>query len=355
MVMLNPVSAIGAGTLVNLGTTNSVTVGKNVILAATSGSVIYGTGSNHEAIINGTLISQGITIFYANGAATGNSVTVGKTGEVFAFGGSGVAIACLGSSATVTNHGYVESSTYGLAFIGNGAATHSMVVNTGTIKAGTLAIFRDASNTTETIEVKNSGLIESAGTAYGYTNAGHNAKDIITNTGVMIGAVRLDNGADIYDGRKGRIDGDVFGGGDADILKGGKEGNTFYGDAGQDKLTGGLGGDILTGGADADQFIYLSAKDSTAKAAGQDTIIDFNQGQGDQINLKAIDADSRTGGNQKFDFIDDGPFHGHAGELRFKIVLDDTFIYGDTNGDKKADFVIKLDTAVELTAGDFIL
>jgi Ca2+-binding RTX toxin-like protein len=140
-----------------------------------------------------------------------------------------------------------------------------------------------------------------------------------------------------------------------DILTGGKEDNIFHGDAGADKLTGGLGADTLTGGADADQFIYLSTKDSTSKVAGQDVINDFSQSDADHINLKAIDADIKAKGDQKFDFIENHAFTGDAGELRFKVILDDTFIYGDTNGDKKADFVIRLDAVMTLTAGDFIL
>jgi Ca2+-binding RTX toxin-like protein len=354
MAMLTPISAFGSGTLVNMGTTNSATIRKNVIIVSTSGNAIVGTGSNHDVIVNGTVASQGISIFAGSGGGnTGNSVTVGEAGEVYAFGNAGVAIGCMGTDATVVNHGYVESSSYGVAFVGSSLSVQSTITNTGTIIAGALAVFRDAGGTTQTIELKNSGLIESAASAYGFTNAGSIGKDLITNTGTMIGAVRLDGGADSYNGQKGTLQGDVYAGDGADVLRGGKEGNRFYGEAGSDKLMGNGGADTLVGGGDADEFIYLLTKDSTSKTT--DIIVDFSQMQGDKINLKAIDASSRADGDQKFDFIGDDAFSRKAGELRFEFDLDHTYIYGDTNGDKKADFVIKLDTTVTLTAGDFIL
>ena len=355
MVMLTPSSTMTAGPVIDLGASNSVTVGRDIAIVATSGRGIQGSGSNQEAIIYGTVVSQSFAILLGASSPTlsGNSVTIGATGHVLSLGSG--AIGCYGFDASVVNRGYVEGTLYGVGLYGNSTTTHSTIINSGTIKGGTLGVFRDGVGTTETIVLKNSGLIESSGMAYGYFSSGHTGQDFITNTGQMIGMVRMEGGADKYDGRKGRVDADVYGGDGGDILMGGKEANSFFGDAGLDKLTGGLGADVLTGGADADQFIYKSAKDSSVKPSGQDTIMDFTQAQDDRINLKAIDADTRNGGNQKFDFIGDDAFHGHAGEIRFKIQLDDTFIYGDTNGDKKADFVIKLDTAVELTAGDFIL
>jgi len=356
--MLTPPSTFGEGPLFELGALDSITVKKNVALVSTSGHVINAVGSDHTAIVHGTVVAQffGIVLGASSSTYSGNTVIVAESGRIMGLGPSGGAIGCYGFAANITNHGFVEGELYGVGLYGDSTTTHSTVINTGTITAGARGIYRDGVVTTETIVLKNSGMIESAGAAYGSTGGdGHTGRDLITNTGRMIGDVTMADGDDKYDGRKGRIEGDVFGGGDADILMGGKEANRFFGDAGMDKLVGGIGADTLTGGADADQFIYKSTKESSVKPSGQDVIIDFTQGQSDRINLKAIDADARDGGNQKFEFVGDSAFHGHAGELRFKIVLDDTFIYVDTNGDKKADFSIRLDTAVGLTADDFIL
>jgi Ca2+-binding RTX toxin-like protein len=358
MAMLTPPSTIGAGPLFELGALDSITVQKNVALVSTSGHVINAVGSDHTAIVNGTVIGHffGIVLGASSPTYSGNTVIVAKSGTVMGLGPSGGAIGCYGFDASIVNHGYVEGTRYGVGLYNNSTTTHSTVVNTGTITAGQAGVYRDGGTTTETIVLKNSGLIESAGMAYGFLGGpNHTGRDLITNTGVMIGDVTMTGGDDRYDGRKGRVEGDVSGGNDADILMGGKEANSFFGDAGLDKLTGGLGADLLTGGAEADQFIYKSARDSSVKAGGQDTIMDFTQVQNDRINLTAIDADTKSGGNQKFDFIGSEAFSGNAGELRFKQVVSDTVIYGDTNGDGRADFAIKLDTAVTLTAGDFNL
>ncbi|CAN7389795.1 calcium-binding protein [Rhizobium sp. LjRoot254] len=355
MVMLTPPSTVGAGPVVNLGTTDSVTVGKNVALVSTSGHVITGTGSEHAAIIDGTLVASAFGITLGDIFDFGNSATVGQSGRIIALGGSAGGIACYGADATVINHGYVEAAAYGIALASTATDTHSTVINTGTIIAGFLGVFRDGANTTETIVFKNSGLLQSEGDAYGFFDSGHTGRDLITNTGRIVGNIRTLGGDDSYDGRKGSLDGEILAGDGNDRLMGGKEANIFWGEAGLDKLTGGRGADLLTGGLDADQFIYVSTRDSSAKPAGQDTIFDFTQAQNDRIVLKTIDADSRAGGDQKFDFIGDDAFSSNAGELRFKIVVSDTFVYGDTNGDRKADFAIKLDSTVTLAAGDFIL
>ena len=75
-------------------------------------------------------------------------------------------------------------------------------------------------------------------------------------------------------------------GGGTDTAMGGSGNDTLSGDGGKDKLTGSLGADLLAGGAAADRFIYLSASDSTASAAGRDTISNFNHAPGDQIDRR---------------------------------------------------------------------
>ena len=108
------------------------------------------------------------------------------------------------------------------------------------------------------------------------------------------------------------------------------------------------------GNGGADDFVFL--KRTTGKTdAKADTIADFSQADGDQIDLGGWDANSKQGGNQDFDFIGTQNFHGKAGELRFVQDGGDTRIEGDTNGDRKTDLMIKLDGMVALVAGDFDL
>ena len=86
--------------------------------------------------------------------------------------------------------------------------------------------------------------------------------------------------------------------------------------------------------AGADELCFL---DITASHEGRDTIFDFTSA--DKIDLSVIDAKSNDPGNDAFRFIGTKGFSGKSGELRYKKMASDTYIYGDINGDKarKAD------------------
>lgn len=146
-----------------------------------------------------------------------------------------------------------------------------------------------------------------------------------------------------------------------DRLTGDAQGNWLSGDAGNDTLRGGSGNDELIGGkgldglhgeAGDDAFVFKALSDSTVDAGGRDTIYDFTHG--DRFDLSAIDASTKAG-DQAFSFIGTERFHGKAGELRFEKLKSDTYVYADTNGDKKADFAFHLDDAVKLVKADFLL
>ncbi|WP_282959989.1 calcium-binding protein [Ciceribacter sp. L1K23] len=141
-----------------------------------------------------------------------------------------------------------------------------------------------------------------------------------------------------------------------DTLLGGIGNDTMNGGSGNDRLTGGTGADTLTGGTGADRFVFTSLSDSTVSSSGRDTILDFSRSQGDKIDLSAIDASTKSSGNQAFSFIGEkSAFSGAAGELRYVNSGGDTFIYADVNGDKTSDFAIRIDANIDLVKGDFIL
>lgn len=128
-------------------------------------------------------------------------------------------------------------------------------------------------------------------------------------------------------------------------LHGADSGQSMFANAGLNTFEGNGG---------ADDFVFL--KDTTGKTEKKaDTIADFSQANGDQINLDAWDANSKRNGNQDFTFIDGEKFHGNAGELRFFQDAGDTWIQGDTNGDRKADLLIHLSGAITLVLTDFDL
>lgn len=145
-----------------------------------------------------------------------------------------------------------------------------------------------------------------------------------------------------------------LGGDGRDTVLGELGNDTLKGEAGNDRITGGLGADRLYGGGDADQFVYTSLADSSVDAAGRDQISDFSQFDGDRIDLRQIDA--VTGGsNDAFAFIGTSRFSGTAGEVRTVNTLTGILVQADVNGDRIADFSVKVVAAFPITADDFLL
>lgn len=142
----------------------------------------------------------------------------------------------------------------------------------------------------------------------------------------------------------------------ADTLVGGLGDDTILGGFGKDRLNGGAGDDDLTGGAQADwltggagndDFIYLKASDSDPTL--RDVISDF--GRGDRIDLSEIDARADQPSDDFFRWIGADAFDGRAGELRYSGGL----VSGDIDGDRVADFVIRVLGAPTLVEHDFVL
>jgi serralysin len=89
--------------------------------------------------------------------------------------------------------------------------------------------------------------------------------------------------------------------------------------------------------------------------ANRDQILDFKRGQGDRIDPSDIEADtSANAGNDKFKFIGTAAFKGGGGELRYTDHGPVCTVEGDTNGDKVADFEIRVNVPT-LLLGDFFL
>ncbi len=156
---------------------------------------------------------------------------------------------------------------------------------------------------------------------------------------------------DTLDGGDGKDT--LDGGARTDILRGGKGDDLLKGGSDNDQLTGGLGMDKLYGGSGSDIFIFETLQDSTPGKSGRDTIFYFSKG--DRIDVSAIDASTKEGGDQGFTFVGTNDFSKKAGELRYDKGKSDTYIRGDVDGDGKADFAIHLDDVRTLDKADFIL
>jgi serralysin len=147
----------------------------------------------------------------------------------------------------------------------------------------------------------------------------------------------------------------LIGSSGSDTYTGTRFSDRIKGGAGSDKLTGGAGADDLWGGEGTDTFIFKSVGESTVKSSGRDTIFDFSVQQKDKIHLSSIDANALKGGNQAFEFIGTRAFSGEAGELQYRKASSDTYVSGDVNGDKIADFTVHFDDAIDFGQSYFVL
>ena len=127
--------------------------------------------------------------------------------------------------------------------------------------------------------------------------------------------------------------------------------DTIYGNFGDDTIEGGKGSDRMYGGADSDVFVFDDGDSARgAGTSGRDVIFDFSSDE-DILNLSAIDANTRRGGDQNFTFSESAARNA----VWFTRSGDTIIVYGDTNGDRKADFEIELRNITSLSDADFIL
>lgn len=342
------VSKTDGSIAVDLLTTDSVVVASG-ILVASNGYAVHGGGVGQAVEIYGTVLSSSYAVWLGASTSTvnSNSVYVGEGGRVETKASFTQAIALWGGGNSLVNDGFIK----GVYTWENTVTDPNRIENHGIIK-NEYGVWADGfGGVTQLI---NSGTIIGSSGSYGGSNTS-GTKDIITNKGMMTGQIDLRDGDDIYHGEKGTVKGAILGGGGSDQIYGGKENNIIDGGGGTDRLCGGKGADKLTGGTEADIFIFKALPDSTPKAAGRDTIMDFDRTENDTIDLHKIDANSTLKGNQDFHFIGSQDFHHQAGELRFEKTGGDTYVYADVDGNGKADFAIKIAGLITLTAGDFAL
>lgn len=149
-------------------------------------------------------------------------------------------------------------------------------------------------------------------------------------------------------------------GGGNDTLNGGGGSDQLYGDDGNDiidggdgndSIFGGAGNDIMRGGAGADGFAWQT---SDLAPGSMDTILDFTRGS-DKMNLRRVDANTKTSADDAFAWLGTAAFTKKAGQLNYKMQDGNAVVSGDINGDGVADFSIKLMGVTSLSASDFVL
>jgi Ca2+-binding RTX toxin-like protein len=126
--------------------------------------------------------------------------------------------------------------------------------------------------------------------------------------------------------------------------------DTIYGYGGEDSISGGTGADHLYGGTGPDNFVFDDGETGLG-AARRDVIYDFRRNS-DDIDLRLVDANTKLRGDQKFDFSVTTPTKN---AVWFVASSTGVIVYGDTNGDRRADFEIDVRGVTFLTASDFAL
>jgi serralysin len=129
--------------------------------------------------------------------------------------------------------------------------------------------------------------------------------------------------------------------------------NVLRGNSANNVLDGAAGADTYRGAGGADTFVFNDGDFAGLTPSTSDRIVDFSHAEGDRIDLTGVDANSTVFGDQSFLFIGSADFHHIAGELRYQTINGNTYVYGDTNGDGAADFMIRLDGSHALVSGDF--
>ncbi|CAG0981168.1 Bifunctional hemolysin/adenylate cyclase [Rhizobiaceae bacterium] len=232
-------NSIGPGIRVSLNDTDSVFVTSGVTVGSTDNWGIYGYGSNHVVNIQGT-VSATTAVYLGNDSVNDqlNSIEIGSSGYV---AGMGVyAIVMEGSGNSLVNRGTIWSPNYAVSISAGGLGV-STVANHGLI-AGAIGIWLGDVAQADSLRVVNTGTIDCTQYAFGHTGTGSTN---FVNSGAIVGIVQFGTNDDVYDGRSGRIEGAVRGGGGNDTLQGGDGEEEFSGGTGRDSLSGGGGNDLL--------------------------------------------------------------------------------------------------------------
>jgi Ca2+-binding RTX toxin-like protein len=330
-------------------TTYLLQAGKEIAVASGNGIDANAMPAGNRAfLIDGVISGAAVGIYDTYGQNAANSITIGKTGFIYA---KNAGIALSGDAASVVNDGTINVNYVGALAIhldGVGATmTNNGVISAGNgsgiIVSGADAVITNSGEivaSTIGLAVGGGGKLVNSGSITGLQQAylGSAKADILVNSGMLNGAVNLGDGDDIFRSRGGHVNGTVNGGGgddryyidDAHIklhednsggydriyssvswtlgdyfdeatltgkrnikLIGNDFGSTLTGNAGNNRIIGHLGSDAITGGRGND---VLTGDDGVASPndtgdvfifknhSGHDVITDFHDGE-DAINL----------------------------------------------------------------------
>ena len=297
---------VGAGITIRSTTTDAVTTWDGQHRITVSGTIL---GFDDGINLIGTSLSQTVTINASGRITTANDGSI--------VDADGVILDGVGS--VLTNAGTINAQGSAASLFVRDSGT-TTVTNSGIMTGIVAGVWNKFGS--GTLNFTNTGTVESANFAF----LGGLGSDNLINKGTLRGTVNLGDGNDSYDGRGGRVYGDIFGGtgddrfrlgsfaekidggygddtidfsvltagiafnlgntaantativkgdtftsietiigsGYKDKLTGDAMNNRLLGGAGQDSLTGGVGDDVLEGG---------TAKDTLTGGAGGDVFV----------------------------------------------------------------------------------
>ena len=296
-------NSIGVGTRVPLGADDDLFIGENATVASTdSSTTIVGAGNFHSINIQGTVLCDQHAIDIGTSADYGQNLLIGENGYVAAtpapmnnFTAATVEVG--GDASVIDNRGTIRGYSEAISVAGDSAFSPDiMIFNSGLIEATSFGISASGQCGVTFVNTGELRIFNPGGKAY--SSSFSTLIDHVTNNGLIVGAVYLGGGNDVFSGTgtQGTVFGeaglDTLSGGNAgDRFEGGSENDALIGYAGHDtliggvgndtlnggnnndKLDGGLGNDKLTGGANNDFFVFNTALNTSTN---RDTITDFN-------------------------------------------------------------------------------
>ncbi len=346
-MLIKAVNSIGAGVRYELGHGDSLTVGRDISIISTTSYAVQVGFHREDLVDNLTITVAGLIQGQYDGIYVGQRgaeddvrILIEETGIVSGgrFGiNIGTNVLCGGG---IENQGLVKGErALVLTSAGGGIFT---IENSGTLLGNAAAIDRmEAQDGSDgTVRLTNSGLI--AGASYSYAAGGAvgaGEVDVVRNTGVMRGDIFLGDGNDIYDGRGGRVFGEISGADGGDLFRPG---------AGAELINGGAGNDVIDFRSGDSVRVDLDnpARNRGSAAGDVYTGIDLILGsqRGDDVLRTGNSAADLLGFGGRDTLIGGGFGEDLAGGKGRDVLTggggDDRFIFNapDEGGDRITDF-----------------
>ena len=286
------IGGAGPDTIIgNDGNDQLIGNGGDDALSGGNGQDFLRGGSGNDVLDGGANTQGNGDMAQYSDSPTGVVVNLGTGTASDGFGGTDTLVNIEGVSGSAFNDVLTGSTADNEVFDG-GAGNDTIDGGGKSIASGPFGDFSNYAGATAGVVVD---LL--AGTAIGDASVG---SDTLLNIDSINGSAFNDTitgnsnanllrgfaGSDIIHGGDGndQIEGGQLSNptlGGNDFLYGDGGNDVIYGGSGNDLIDGGAGNDTLTGSTGADTFVY-------ATGGGADQVTDFNQGQGDRIDLTGV-------------------------------------------------------------------